>query len=91
MGIVSEFDKAFALKRQEVKRHFEKIGAEAVEHAKRSGNYRNRTGNLRRSNRYHATESTLTIENTADYASDVEARGYNVLSATKLKLMGELR
>ena len=55
-------------------------GEKAVEYNKRNGNYRNRKGNLRRSNYYEVSEDGLIVGNSAEYAGDVEARGYMVSS-----------
>ena len=60
------------------------VGYEAVQYAKEHGNYRDRTGNLRSSNKYRATKQGLELYNTAEYASDVEQKGYDVLSGAAL-------
>lgn len=61
-----------------------KVGSEAVTYAKQHGSYQNRTGNLRRSNKYEVHQGELTLINDADYASNVEQRGYDVLSGAAL-------
>ena len=66
------------------------IGEACVEYAKETGNYHDVTGNLRNSNTYHASEDGLILENTARYASDVEARGNIVLSSAILLAREEL-
>lgn len=68
----------------EIEDKLEKVGEEAVAYAKEHGSYQNRTGNLRRSNKYKVDEDGLTLYNDADYASDVEQRGYDVLSGAIL-------
>lgn len=65
---------------QEVMAEMDRVGRIAVEHNIEAGDYKNRTGNLRRSNYYEVDEEGLTIGNSADYASNVEARGYMVCS-----------
>ena len=60
------------------------VGEEAVEYAKQNGNYQNRTGLLRRSNKYKADNSGLLLYNDAPYAEDVEKKGYDVLSGAAL-------
>ncbi len=63
---------------------FDEVGQEAVDYAKQHGNYQNRTGHLRSSNKYKVESDGLTIYNDAEYASDVEARGYDVISGAAL-------
>ena len=64
----------------EVEARMRAAGERAVEYNKEQGNYRNRTGNLRASNYYEVGEEGLVVGNKAEYASDVEARGYMVCS-----------
>lgn len=66
--------------RKQVKEEFEQIGAEAVNIAKASTAYKDRTGHLRASNGYEATEDELRLYNKADYASYVEAKTGNVIA-----------
>lgn len=61
-----------------------RVGQEAVDYAKENGTYQNRTGNLRRSNKYKVDDGGLTIYNDAPYASDVEQKGYEVLTGAVL-------
>lgn len=68
----------------EIEDKLERVGEEAVAYAKEHGSYQNRTGNLRRSNKYRVDEEGLTLYNDADYASEVEQRGYEVLSGAIL-------
>ena len=77
----NEIEKFFAEGRQEVKRYFEDLGQRAVDANVAEGDYQNRTGNLRRSNYYEASEDELILGNRADYASEVESRGYNVIDS----------
>lgn len=66
--------------RKQVKEEFEQIGTEAVNIAKASTAYKDRTGHLRASNGYEATEDELRLYNKADYASYVEAKTGNVIA-----------
>ena len=68
----------------EIEDKLERVGEEAVAYDKEHGSYQNRTGNLRRSNKYKVDEEGLTLYNDADYAADVEKRGYEVLSGAVL-------
>ena len=79
-GIDAEIDQFFRDGVQEVMDEMSRVGEIAVQHNIEHGNYQNRTGNLRRSNYYEVDEEGLTIGDSADYASDVEARGYMVCS-----------
>lgn len=60
------------------------VGREAVDYAKANGDYQNRTGLLRSSNKYEADKDGLVIYNDAPYASNVEQRGYDVISGAAL-------
>lgn len=60
------------------------VGREAVEYAKTHGSYQNRTGRLRSSNKYEVESDGLLLVNDAPYASDVEQKGYDVLSGAAL-------
>lgn len=68
----------------EVVSTLEDIGEEAVQYAVDNGTYHDVTGNLRRSNKYEADKDGLTIYNDADYATDVEQRGHDVISGAIL-------
>lgn len=59
------------------------VGQEAVNYAKENGSYQNRTGDLRKSNTARVDEG-LVLENTQEYASYVEAKGFDVLSGATL-------
>lgn len=94
MGVMFDFsdvERELSNAKTYVKGEFEAAGELAVEYAKEHGNYQNRTGKLRKSNKYKATSKRLTIENTADYASDVEAKGYDVLSGAFLQVLNLLK
>ena len=68
----------------------EKVGKEAVEYAVQHGSYQNRTGTLRKSNKYSVSDEGLELKNDAkspegyNYASNVESKGYEVLSGAAL-------
>ena len=67
-----------------------KVGDEAVEYAVQHGSYQNRTGTLRKSNKYSVMDDGLELKNDAaspkgyNYASNVESKGYEVLSGAAL-------
>lgn len=83
MGVISEqFERSFEELRQEVNQTFDRIGQEVVASAVKNGNYKDRTGHLRRSNKYSVENDELTIRNDAEYATQVEAKGYDVLSGS---------
>lgn len=77
-SLIEELREKVAEFKRQVKSEFDRVGAEAVEIAKSSTAYKDRTGNLRSCNEYEADEDHLVIRNTADYASHVEARTGNV-------------
>lgn len=82
MGIESDFsdvDQFFKENEWEVQKKMIDIGDEAAQYAKENGTYQNQTGNLRKSNNYDVDESGLILENSAEYASYVESKGYDVL------------
>lgn len=88
--LMDDFDKALAECRQEVAEYFDDLGQRAEDSNKAEGSYHDRTGFLRRSNYHRADADGLDVGNSADYASNVESRGYNVIdSGTKL-IMEEL-
>lgn len=60
------------------------VGQEAVKYAEEHGTYQNRTGHLRSSNRYRVEQDGLLLKNDAEYASNVEQKGYDVLSGAAL-------
>ena len=74
----------------EIKKVEEKVGKEAVEYAVQHGSYQNRTGTLRKSNKYSVSDEGLELKNDAkspegyNYASNVESKGYEVLSGAAL-------
>ena len=76
--------------KREVAEYLDSLGRRAVELNIAEGDYRNRTGNLRRSNYHRADENGLEIGNSAHYASNVESRGYNVIDSGVKLIMEEL-
>lgn len=60
------------------------IGDESVQYAKDNGNYKNHTGNLRKSNEEEVDEEGILLKNEADYSSYVESKGFDVLSGAAL-------
>ena len=85
-----EIERFFAEAKEEVKDYFEDLGQRAVETNVAEGDYHNQTGNLRRSNYYEATDEELVLGNRADYASEVESRGYNVIDSGVKLIMEEI-
>ena len=86
----NEIEKFFTEAKREVKEYLEDLGQRAEEANIREGDYQNRTGNLRRSNYHEADEDGLTLGNRADYASEVESKGYNVIDSGVKLIMEEL-
>lgn len=85
-----EIEHFFAQSRREVKDYFDDLGQRAVEANISDGDYQNRTGKLRRSNYHRASEDELVLGNSADYASEVESKGYNVIDSGVKLIMDEI-
>ena len=68
----------------EVQKAMQEAGEAAVEYNIENGDYHDRTGHLRSSNYYEVDEDKLVVGNRADYATDVESRGYMVCSGGAL-------
>lgn len=83
-GDFSDVDGFFSAGEWEVQKKMIDVGEESVRHAEENGNYQNHTLTLRTSNEYNVEEDKLILENTAEYASYVEAKGYEVLSGPAL-------
>lgn len=81
----SDVENAFDQFDQELKDTMTAVGEEAVRYAKDNGDYQDQTGTLRKSNEYEVDETGLTLKNEAEYASYVEAKGYEVLSGAALE------
>lgn len=75
----------------DVENAMEDVGQEFVDDAVAEGNYHDRTGNLRRSNYAEVDENSLTLGNKADYASDMESRGFEVCSTFALRAAERLQ
>ena len=79
----SDVDSFFEQGYAEVKAVEAKVGKEAVDYAVKNGSYQNRTGTLRKSNKY-SVDDGLELRNEAEYASFVESKGYEVLTGAAL-------
>lgn len=100
MGVKYDFsdvDEFFQKGMREVEQVEEARAQEAVDYAKQIGTYQDRTGTLRNSNKFEVDESGITLYNDAqspqghNYASNVESKGYDVLSGAALYLEKKLR
>lgn len=87
----SDVDQFFNDGEWEVEKAMIDVGDEAVKDAKANHTYQNRTGNLEASNGYDVDKDGLTLDNTADYASYVEAKGFDVLSGPALRAEKKLK
>ena len=87
----SDVDKFFDDGEWEVEKAMIDVGDAAVKDAKANHTYQNRTGNLEASNDYDVDKDGLTLTNSADYASYVEAKGYDVLSGAALRAEKKLK
>lgn len=90
-GDFSDLDDVFDRFDKELRYEMDQAGKLAVAYAKENGSYKDRTGNLRNSNEYHIEKDGLVIENKADYASYVEADGYEVLTGAALEAESYLK
>lgn len=93
MGVVFDFsdvDSFFQDEEWNVQKEIIDIGEEAVRYAEEHGNYQDHTLTLRTSNDFDVDEEGLLLKNEAkspkgyNYASDVESKGYDVLSSAAL-------
>lgn len=87
----SDVDEFFDDIEREVQGGMIEVGESAIQDAKENHTYQNRTGNLEKSNTYDVDKDGLTLENTADYASYVEAKGFVVLSDPVLRAEKKLK
>lgn len=87
----SDVDEFFDEGEWEVQKAMIDVGDAAVKDAEESGNYQDHTLVLRTSNGYDVDKDGLTLENTADYASYVEAKGFEVLSGSALRAEKKLK
>lgn len=67
------------------------VGEEYVSEAQQEGNYHDVTGHLRAGNYYQVDDDGLELGNKEDYASNVEARGYEVSSTFALRAEAKLK
>lgn len=87
----SDVDQFFNDGEWEVEKAMIDVGDDSVKDAKANHTYQNRTGNLEASNGYDVDKDGLTLENTADYASYVGAKGFDVLSGPALRAEKKLK
>lgn len=87
----SDVDQFFDDVKWEVQKGMIDVGDAAVKDAKENHTYQNRTRNLEKSNTYDVDKDGLTLENTADYASYVEAKGFVVLGDPALRAEKKLK
>lgn len=94
MDVESDFtdvDQFFDDVEWEVQKGMIDVGDEAVKDAKANHTYQNRTYNLEKSNTFDVDKDGLTLGNTAEYASYVEAKGFVVLSDPALRAEKKLK
>lgn len=77
--------------REVVKAEMAVVGEEYVSEAQQEGNYHNVTGRLRAGNYFQVEDDGLELGNREDYASNVEARGYEVSSVFALRAEAKLK
>mgnify|MGYP000868532187 CR=1 FL=1 len=87
----SDVDQFFDNLEWEVQKGMIDVGEAAVKDAEESGTYQDHTLTLRTSNAYDVDNDGLTLENTAPYASYVEAKGFEVLSGSALRAEKKLK
>lgn len=86
----ADIERFFAEGKREVKAYFDDLGQRARDLNVAEGDYNNITYNLRNSNYYEASEDELVLGNKADYASNVESRGRNVIDSGVKLIMEEI-
>lgn len=87
----SDVEKYFEDGKWEVQKVMIDVGDAAVKDAEENGTYQDHTLTLRTSNAFDVDEDGLTLQNTAEYASYVEAKGFEVLSGAALRAEKKLR
>lgn len=93
----SDADSFFNEGEWEVEKKMIDEGDEAVKYAEEHGNYQDHTLTLRTSNKYDVDKDGLTLYNDAaspkgyNYASNVESKGYDVLSGAALHAEKQLK
>jgi hypothetical protein len=86
----SDVDSFFDEGEWEVEKEMIDVGDEAVKYAEEHGSYQDHTLTLRTSNKYDVDKDCLTLYNDAEspkgyqYASNVESKGFDVLSGAAL-------
>lgn len=94
MGVVFDFsdiEKGIDDFQKEVNSAFVSEGEEFVDDARKTGSYQDRTGHLRASNYYKAEKDGIEFGNSADYASYVESKGYEVSTSAALRAIERLK
>ena len=86
----SDVERFLSEGRREVGEYLQDLGDRAAEQNRRDGDYTDRTGNLRASNFADGNEEGMVLGNTAEYASYVESKGYNVIDSGVKMIMEEL-
>lgn len=81
---LSDVELFFENEEWEVQKEMIDAGDEAIRYAKANHRYENHTENLESSNDYDVDETGLALKNTAEYASYVEAKGFEVISHAAL-------
>jgi hypothetical protein len=93
----SDVDSFFDQGEWEVEKKMIDVGDEAVKYAEEHGNYQDHTLTLRTSNKYDVDKDGLTLYNDAEspkgyqYASNVESKGFDVLSGAALHAEKQLK
>lgn len=87
----SDVEKCFEDGKWEVQKAMIDVGDAAVKDAEENGTYQDHTLTLRTSNAFDVDEDGLALQNTAEYASYVEAKGFEVLSGAALRAEKKLR
>ena len=96
-GDFSDVDEFFSKGEWEVQKAMIDAGDNAVKHAEEHGDYQDHTLTLRTSNKFDVEEDRLILLNDAtspqgyQYASNVESKGYDVLSGAALSAERELK
>lgn len=87
----SDVDQFFDDLDWEVQKGMIDVGDAAVKDAEESGTYQDHTLTLRTSNTFDVDKDELTLENTADYASYVEAKGFEVFKRFSIESRKETK
>lgn len=87
----SDVDDFFDEGEWEVEKVMIDVGDTAIKDAEESGTYQDHTLTLRTSNQFDIDKDGLILENTAEYASYVEAKGFEVLGSSALRAEKKLK